>query len=74
MVPSALRFFRTQAVLVIVVVLGLAAAGAVTLLERNADASSHAQTQIVAIELHLGDLEDAPISATQLSGTAHAAC
>jgi diguanylate cyclase (GGDEF)-like protein len=73
MVPSALRMMRTQAVMVLVVVLGLAAAGAVTLLERQADASNHAQAEISAIELHLSDLENAPINATQFTGAAHAA-
>jgi hypothetical protein len=71
MVFSAIRMLRTHAVLVLVVALGLAAAGAVTVLERHADAGSQAQAEISAIELHLGNLENAPITATALEGPGH---
>jgi diguanylate cyclase (GGDEF)-like protein len=61
--------FRMQAVLVLVVCLGLAAASAVAVLEHHANVSVHAQAQISAIELRLGDLENAPIIASDRGGS-----
>lgn len=68
MFTPVLRTVRSQAVLILVVVLSLAAAAAITLLERNVDASRQAQAQVGAIELHLVNLENAPISVTQGTG------
>jgi diguanylate cyclase (GGDEF)-like protein len=59
---------RSHAVLVLVVLLSLGAAGAIILLERHVDASSQAQSELGAIELQLVNLENAPISATQSAG------
>jgi diguanylate cyclase (GGDEF)-like protein len=60
---------RMQIVLVLVVFLGLAVAGAVGVLEHHADVSVHAQAQIAAIELRLGDLENAPVIASDRGGS-----
>jgi len=68
MIKTSLRMVRGQAVLVLVLALGLAAAGAITLLERHVDASRRSQSEVAALELHLVSLENAPISATQGTG------
>jgi diguanylate cyclase (GGDEF)-like protein len=68
MIKSSLRVVRSQAVLVLVLVLGLAAAGAITLLERRVDESSQARSQIATVELNLVNLENAPLTATQGAG------
>jgi diguanylate cyclase (GGDEF)-like protein len=68
MIKTSLRMVRGQAVLVLVLALGLAAAGAITLLERHVDASRRSQAEVAALELHLVSLENAPISATQGTG------
>src|SRR5450755_3541229 len=70
MVKTWLRMLASQAVLVAVVLVSLAAAASITLLERHLDASSHARSEIATIELRLVDLENAPISAVQSSGAA----
>ena len=67
-IKSSLRVVRSQAVLVLVLALGLAAAGSITLLERHVDASRQSQTEIAAMELHLVNLENAPINGTQYAG------
>jgi diguanylate cyclase (GGDEF)-like protein len=67
---SSLRMLRSQAVLVLVVVLGLAAAGAITLLQRDVSATRRAQAKVTTIELQLVNLENAPLSATQATGSA----
>jgi diguanylate cyclase (GGDEF)-like protein len=73
MLSSAIRVLRGQAVLVLVVVLGLAAAGAVALFEHSAEVSGRAQASIAAIEVHLGELKNAPISTASLTGRSLAA-
>src|ERR1700733_4471720 len=70
---SSLRMLRSQAVLVLVVVLGLAAAGAITLLQRDVSASRESQSKVTAIQLQLVNLENAPLSATQATGAGIAA-
>jgi diguanylate cyclase (GGDEF)-like protein len=70
MVKTWLRMLASQSVLVAVVLVSLAAAASITLLERHLDASSHARSEIATIELRLVDLENAPISAVQSSGAA----
>lgn len=65
MARFALRTIRSQLVLILVVLLSLAAAAAITLLEQNVDASRQAQAQVETVELHLLDLENAPIKATR---------
>jgi diguanylate cyclase (GGDEF)-like protein len=55
-------------VLVLVLALGLAAVGSITLLERHVDSSRQSQTDIAAMELHLVNLENAPINGTQYAG------
>jgi hypothetical protein len=64
-IKTSLRVVRAQAVLVLILVLGLAAVGSITLLERHVDASRQAQTEIAAMELHLVNLENAPVNGTQ---------
>lgn len=51
--------------LVVVVVLGVCATGAITLLEQRADASRRHQVQVEQVEVDLVSLENAPISADQ---------
>jgi diguanylate cyclase (GGDEF)-like protein len=65
---SPLRTFRSQAVLLLVVALGVFAAGAITLLEQRADASRKAQSQVQSIAFDLVSLENAPLSADQSAG------
>jgi diguanylate cyclase (GGDEF)-like protein len=72
MVSSAFRMLRAQAMLVLVVILGLTAAGGVALFEHNADTSSRAQATIAAIEVHLGDLKNSPISTASLTSQSFA--
>jgi diguanylate cyclase (GGDEF)-like protein len=67
-IKTSLRAVRAQAVLVLVLVLGLAAVGSITLLERHVDASRQSQTEIAAMELHLVNLENAPVNGTQYVG------
>src|SRR5450755_888726 len=62
MINSSLRVARSQAVLVLVLMLGLAAAGAITLLERHVDASRQSRSQIAAVELDLISLVNAPLA------------
>ena len=59
---------RSQVVLIIIVVLGVMAGTAIILLERHADASRQAESQIGSIKFALADLENAPFSADPSSG------
>ncbi len=68
MIRSSLRVVRSQTVLVLVLMLGLAAAGAITLLERHVDASRRSQSQIAAVELDLVSLVNAPLAAAPGAG------
>ena len=60
-----LHIIRSQALLIAVVLLGVGAAAAITLLEQRADFARRAQTQVAAIGFDLVSLEDVPISADQ---------
>jgi diguanylate cyclase (GGDEF)-like protein len=57
-----LQMVRSQAVLVVVVVLGVGAGGTIVLLEQHSDASRQAQSRIGSVRFTLLDLENAPFS------------
>lgn len=59
---------RSQVVLVLVVALGLAAGGAITLYQLHADASRRAQSKIQSVKFALADLQAAPFNADPHSG------
>lgn len=63
-----LHIIRSQLVLVLVVVLGLAAGGAITLFQLHADASRRAQSRIQSVKFALADLQAAPFNADPHSG------
>ena len=63
-----LRVIRSQLVLVLVVALGLAAGGAITLFQLHSDASRSAQLRIRSVKFALADLEAAPFNADPHSG------
>jgi diguanylate cyclase (GGDEF)-like protein len=73
MVVRLVQIVRSQAVLVLVVVLGLAAGGAITLLQLHADSSRRAQSRIGAVKFALGALQGAPFNADPKSGGSAAA-
>jgi diguanylate cyclase (GGDEF)-like protein len=62
---SVWRKFRSQMLLIAVVMLGLGAAGAITVLEQRANSARRAQAQVAAIGFDVVSLENAPISADQ---------
>jgi diguanylate cyclase (GGDEF)-like protein len=62
------QIVRSQAVLVLVVVLGLAAGGAITLLQLRSDGSRLSQSRIGAVRFALLELQAAPFSADPRSG------
>jgi diguanylate cyclase (GGDEF)-like protein len=62
MVTRWSNLVRSQAMLVVVVVLGAGAGGAVTLLEQRSDASRQAESRIGSVRFTLLDLENAPFS------------
>jgi diguanylate cyclase (GGDEF)-like protein len=63
-----LQILRSQLVLVLVVALGLAAGGAITLFQLHSDASRSAQSRIQSVRFALADLEAAPFNADPHSG------
>jgi diguanylate cyclase (GGDEF)-like protein len=62
MITRWLNMFRSQAVLVVVVVLGAGAGGTIVLLEQHSDASRQAESRIGSVRFTLLDLENAPFS------------
>jgi len=63
-----LHTIRSQLVLVLVVALGLAAGGGITLFQLHSDASRRAQSTIGAVKFALADLETAAFNADPRSG------
>jgi diguanylate cyclase (GGDEF)-like protein len=63
-----LPIIRSQLVLVSVIVLGLAAGGAITLFQLHADTSRQAQSRIESVKFSLADLQAAPFNADPRSG------
>jgi diguanylate cyclase (GGDEF)-like protein len=63
-----LHLLRCRAILVLVLVLGVAAAGAITLLQLRADSSRRAETRVESVSFALAALESAPFSADPRSG------
>jgi hypothetical protein len=63
-----LQIIRSQLVLVLVVALGLVAAGAITLFQLHSDASRQAQSRIESVKFSLADLQAAPFNADPRSG------
>jgi diguanylate cyclase (GGDEF)-like protein len=68
MLTRLLHVIRAQAILVVVIVLGISAGGAITLLELHADASRRAEARIGALKFALSDLQGAPFDADPRSG------
>jgi diguanylate cyclase (GGDEF)-like protein len=60
-----LHVIRSQALILAVVLLGVGAAAAITLLEARVDSARRAEAQVAAIGFDVVSLEDAPISADQ---------
>jgi diguanylate cyclase (GGDEF)-like protein len=68
MFTRLLNRLRPLVVLLVVVLLGVAAGGVITLLQQRADASRQAQSQVGSVQFALADLEGAPFSADPRSG------
>jgi diguanylate cyclase (GGDEF)-like protein len=62
MITRWVNMVRSQAVLVVVVVLGVGAGGTIVLLEQHSDASRQAESRIGSVRFTLLDLENAPFS------------
>ena len=61
-----LNIIRSQLVLVLVVALGFAAGGSITLFQLHSDASRRAQSTIGAVKFTLADLQAAPFAADRV--------
>jgi hypothetical protein len=68
MLLALLRLVRSQLLLVLVIVVGIASGGAIMLLLQHADDSRSAQTQIASVKFALADLQNAPFGADPHSG------
>jgi diguanylate cyclase (GGDEF)-like protein len=62
------QLIRSQLVLLLVVTLGLVAAGTITLFQLHSDASRRAQSRLQSVEFALADLQAAPFNADPRSG------
>jgi len=62
MLKRGYPMFRSQIMILVVIALGVAAGGVVTLLEEHADASRRAETRVASVKFALVDLENALFS------------